>query len=85
MFWKRESVTSLSWVNQSRHYIEAVFKCLFLDIGSEILQFDNASIYVQFGVTFITFFGIYFIYFYPSYEGFFMTEHVFLLWMLIGQ
>ena len=37
-----------------------------LDIGSESVQFDNASIYVQFGLTSIMFFGIFFIYFYPS-------------------
>ena len=40
--------------------VEAVFKCSFLDIGGEILQFNNASIYVQFGVDFIKFFDILF-------------------------
>ena len=59
MFWKPKSVTSQSEVNHSWYYIETVFKCLFLDIGSESLQFDNASIYVQFGVTFIMFFDIF--------------------------
>ena len=69
MFWKHKSVASPSWVNHSRYQREAVFKCLFLDIESESLQFYNASIYVQFSVTFIMFFDIFF-----NYEGFSVTE-----------
>ena len=39
-----ENSTSLSWVNHSWYWIEAVLKCLFLVIGSESLKFDNGSI-----------------------------------------
>ena len=71
MFWKRKSVTSPSWVNHSWYSIEAVFKCLLLDIGSESVQFDNGSIYVQFCVTFIMFSAIFF---YSLIWGFSVTD-----------
>ena len=56
--------------------MEAVFKYLFLDIGSEILEFDNANIYVQFGVTFIMFFDIFLNFFYPLFKRFSVTVYV---------
>ena len=46
------------------------FQFLFLDIGSESLQFNNANIYVQFGVTFIMFFGIFSFIFVPHMREF---------------
>ena len=54
-----KSVTPPSGVNHSRYLIEAVFECFFLDIGSKSLQFNNASICVQFGVDLIKFFDIF--------------------------
>ena len=39
------------------------------------MQFDNASIYGQFGVTFIMLFDMFFNVFYPLYEGFSMKEN----------
>ena len=44
-----------------------------MDIESESLQFDNGSIYVQFGVNFIMLSDIFFYSLYPSYEGFSVT------------
>ena len=37
---------------ESIYYMKTVFKCLFLDFQSEILQFNNGRIHVKFGVTF---------------------------------
>ena len=57
-FWKCKSVTFLSWVNHSWYWTIAAFKCLFLDFGSESMQFNNWSIYVQLGVPLIKFIDI---------------------------
>ena len=48
-------------------------------------KFDNASIYVQFGATFIMFFNIFFNLFYPSYEGFSVTVMLELQSMALTQ
>ena len=51
MFWKRKSVYTSSKLSKPQSILNrSSFKCLFLDIGSESLQFDNASIYIRFGV-----------------------------------
>ena len=55
---------------ESIYYMKTVFKCLFLDFQSEILQFNNGRIHVKFGVTFTMFIDIFLNFLYPSYEGF---------------
>ena len=68
-FGKHKSVTSPSRVNHSWYRIETAFKCLFLDFGSDSLQFDNGSNYFQLGVIkFINIFSYFF--FIPCMRGF---------------
>ena len=71
-FGKHKSVTSPSRVNHSWYRIETAFKCLFLDFGSDSLQFDNGSNYFELGV--IKFINIFSYFFYSSYEGFYVTD-----------
>ena len=48
-------------------------KCLFLDIGSESLQFDNMHVFMFNLVLLLSCSFAYFLFFYPSYEGFSVT------------